>query len=408
LIRLPFTFTSFLLFVLFIISVAVQIIGSSLNIGLYSGELTKIMPQAMWTISIYDPRYSPPLYYLSLLKLENLDYAWVRVIDGTLRIEWAVVIISLAIMGLAIKGLFYFARNEANKRQLFLAFCMIILACVGLAGFSLYQYYDDPRFGGGEDYHLLLNYLKTTARPDDVVILAAGQHMNFFLNYNKAQQNWYTLASSQALLSERTKALLEKIIHRYERIWLVMDNIPEHRLPRPPERWLSENAYKVEEKIFSHFSRLCLFSSPAKPPNPYADKIKVKLGDKIELIGHDFSPRTLKPGGIINISLLWKATSPIEDDYTVFVQLLDEEGFLRAQIDSYPVAGFRPTSSWLEGEVIRDNYGLMLPSDLPPGDYNLICGMYLLRTMERLPIFDKDYSMKGDYVHLGVVSIEGF
>jgi hypothetical protein len=87
---------------------------------------------------------------------------------------------------------------------------------------------------------------------------------------------------------------------------------------------------------------------------------------------------------------------------------LDEEGFLRAQIDSYPVSGFRPTSSWLEGEVIRDNYGLMLPSDLPSGDYNLISGMYLLRTMERLPIFDKEYKMKGDYVHLGVVSIEGF
>jgi hypothetical protein len=360
---------------------------------------------------IYNPYCSPILGHLQLLSSAELDLALARADQKLLAVD--VFLLTLAINLSSLFGIWFFKKITLSLKMLLLLLLSSFLVLVGLSWFSLTRYYFDERYGRREDWMALIEHVQAFSKPGDALILEvlpssdlSWRRVKFFMNYYKGFSPYYGLFRVKDPIQHDEEVLLYRIISKYSRLWLLLENTPPADYSSTTERWLSENAYKVEEKIFSHFSRLCLFSSPTNPPNPYADKLVIRLGDKIELIGHDFSPRKLKPGGIINISLLWKATSPIEEDYTVFVQLLDEEGFLRAQIDSYPVSGFRPTSSWLEGEVIRDNYGLMLPSDLPPGDYNLICGMYLLRTMERLPIFDKECKMKGDYVHLGVVSIE--
>ena len=65
-----------------------------------------------------------------------------------------------------------------------------------------------------------------------------------------------------------------------------------------------------------------------------------------------------------------------ERSYTGFVHLLDQEGRIVAQDDHLPLHGQRPTTAWVEGEVIEDGYELRLPADLPPGDYWLEIGLY--------------------------------
>ena len=73
--------------------------------------------------------------------------------------------------------------------------------------------------------------------------------------------------------------------------------------------------------------------------------------------------------------------------YKVFLHLLDPDGRLVAQRDSEPSGGLAPTTSWSTSETIIDNHGLLLPSDLPPGDYTLIMGLYnIADPAERLPL----------------------
>jgi hypothetical protein len=50
------------------------------------------------------------------------------------------------------------------------------------------------------------------------------------------------------------------------------------------------------------------------------------------------------------------------------------------------VAGFRPTSGWPVAEIVRDNYALALPADLPNGVYRLVVGLYEWPSMGRLPL----------------------
>jgi hypothetical protein len=97
----------------------------------------------------------------------------------------------------------------------------------------------------------------------------------------------------------------------------------------------------------------------------------------------------------------------VAEDYAVFVQLLDEGGGLKAQVDRSPVGGFRPTSSWRPGEMITDNYGLALPEELAPGRYRLIAGLYSPASMERLVVITNDGAQQQDHVTLGEVLVVG-
>ena len=55
----------------------------------------------------------------------------------------------------------------------------------------------------------------------------------------------------------------------------------------------------------------------------------------------------------------WIALSQPEQDWSVFVHLLDSAGTLIAQADqSAPVYGFYPTSGWRSGQTVRDVYAL--------------------------------------------------
>jgi len=88
-------------------------------------------------------------------------------------------------------------------------------------------------------------------------------------------------------------------------------------------------------------------------------------------------------------------------NYTVFVQLLDQEGQVAAQIDRQPQAGAAPTTTWLPGEILTDPYAINLPADLPPRSYRLIAGLYNAATGERLLAASGD-----DFVKLGDITVE--
>jgi hypothetical protein len=109
---------------------------------------------------------------------------------------------------------------------------------------------------------------------------------------------------------------------------------------------------------------------------------------------------TARPGDVLPVLLHWQARQPVSANYHVFVHLLDDQDNRIAQSDGQPALWTRPTSSWRPGELIEDRHGLSLPSDMPPGDYTLIAGLYLPEGGERLETGDRK-----PYVRLGDVQI---
>jgi hypothetical protein len=104
--------------------------------------------------------------------------------------------------------------------------------------------------------------------------------------------------------------------------------------------------------------------------------------------------------GSLSLTLYWQALGPIEEDYTVFVHLLDAEGVIVAQGDSPPVEGHYPTSLWRPGELVRDEHRLASgPRDMMKG-VRFAVGLYLPDTLERLSVVNAVGCERADHVVL--------
>ena len=130
-----------------------------------------------------------------------------------------------------------------------------------------------------------------------------------------------------------------------------------------------------------------------------ANPVQAELGGSARLLGYNLEGAP-SPGQTLQVTLFWEALRPMERDYTVFVQLLGPEGRIRAQWDSQPADGLHPTSHWQPGEIICDRYDLTVAVDTPPGNYQIVTGMYLLQTGERLAVTSRDGQQAGDHVVL--------
>jgi 4-amino-4-deoxy-L-arabinose transferase-like glycosyltransferase len=145
-------------------------------------------------------------------------------------------------------------------------------------------------------------------------------------------------------------------------------------------------------------------------PEAYAavevpNRLDANLGGQVTLLGYDIDCRAVVPGGEANVTLYWAAQVPVPADYTVFLHLAAPEGPPYAQADSQPQRGAYPTPFWDVGEVVTDPHTVVVPADLPPGEYPLITGVYLLETGERLPWLALDGSSRGDAVPLLTLTI---
>jgi len=121
------------------------------------------------------------------------------------------------------------------------------------------------------------------------------------------------------------------------------------------------------------------------PPTAVALPIK-NLGDQISLIGYQINASTVTPGDPIEVTLYWQAQAPINFDFTVFTHLIGPAGGNQGQHDGQPINGQLPTSQWTMGEVVADPHSFTVAPEAPPGNYQLVVGMYRWDTGERLPI----------------------
>jgi 4-amino-4-deoxy-L-arabinose transferase-like glycosyltransferase len=110
--------------------------------------------------------------------------------------------------------------------------------------------------------------------------------------------------------------------------------------------------------------------------------------DKIVLLDIDLPGEPLISGGVLPVKLTWQGLADMTEDYTVFLQVLDDQDQIVGQVDAWPLQGTYPTGQWPPGEIVEDPYEIHLAGDLPPGNYRLQVGLYLLATLRRLPLLD--------------------
>lgn len=150
-----------------------------------------------------------------------------------------------------------------------------------------------------------------------------------------------------------------------------------------------------------------LYVNVTPPPEPPQLVTEGNLAGKTRLVGYDLPQREVGAGTTLPLTLTWECLGTFTADYTVFVHLADANRQPVAQVDGKPLGGTYPTRFWEVGERLADPYFLEVPSDASPGTYDLLVGMYLLATGERLPLLGMDGQELGDSISLGQVTVVG-
>lgn len=126
-------------------------------------------------------------------------------------------------------------------------------------------------------------------------------------------------------------------------------------------------------------------------PPPRFRSLDFQFLDFINLLGYTVPVDRAVPGQPYLVTLYWRATAPMADNYVVFLQLVDDQDNKISQRDTFSGGGMFPTSRWKPGEVVVDTIVLPIDPNAPaPQAFNLIGGLWDLSTGQRLPISSPD------------------
>jgi lysophospholipase L1-like esterase len=133
---------------------------------------------------------------------------------------------------------------------------------------------------------------------------------------------------------------------------------------------------------------------------PIQHSLSVNLGGQVEFLGYHLKADHVTAGDTLHLTLYWRALASMETSYKVFTHLLGDDGRISGQKDDFPGQGALPTTSWVEGEVLVDEYEITVDPGALSGDYQLAIGMYDPASGARLPILDENGGIQGDRILL--------
>ncbi len=259
------------------------------------------------------------------------------------------------------------------------------------SAFSLDGYFFNDAFAKGK-YGQMMQFIAAHAQPGDAIILNNPLQKPLYRYYAPNLPAYFLPDGDASLQDPGSRAQLAQIAQTHPRVWLVQFGNPAEYDPTGYlEQWLAANAFKALARGFVD-AALNLYALP-NPAPAVTRELRATLGDTIQLRGYDLDRTEIAPGQIAQLTLRWQATAPVAARYKVFAHVLGEhnpamQSPVWAQMDHEPVGGTRATTTWQPGETIVDRYGLLLPTEIPPGAYQIEIGMYDPQTGARAPALD--------------------
>jgi 4-amino-4-deoxy-L-arabinose transferase-like glycosyltransferase len=155
----------------------------------------------------------------------------------------------------------------------------------------------------------------------------------------------------------------------------------------------------------ARFGNIVLRPREGDIPNP----VYIRFGPGMALVGYDLSCLVLNAGESLTIRMYWEGEAPMDEDYTISVQLIDAQWRKAGQADAQPQNGLAPTTTWEVGERLIDQRMLSIAQDVPhPNVYDVRIAVYTLGVdgeIQHLPVVWQTGQMPAQAVTLTRVRI---
>jgi hypothetical protein len=319
--------------------------------------------------TLFDPAYSPLLRQIAYLRPENLDLAWAR--EGSLH--WLALLLGLSVVMAA-----GWALATAWRRQLSIRTQGGLLILLGTVTVCLLFLYAPTG-----DLSQAARALATMERPGEAAALTEPPLSEAFQDTYDGHMWVWGVSSREEIGSEHDAA------------WVVGAGDPNP----------AEARFQVGSVRLDYFAQPGqAFDADRLPAEPL--EVAARLDDRVELVAVQLDETTVRRGKTLPLALYWRALTPMEASYTIFVQVIDDEGVKAGQVDRLPCDGDCPTTTWRPGDVVGERTDLAIRADAPPGHYRLIAGMYDLATTQNLTWRDAEGHDLGPHLQLGTIEIQ--
>jgi hypothetical protein len=366
--------TAVLLSAVAALSLGVQFLGVAVNFNLY---LESIHAQLglYHPATLFNPAYSPLLRQLAYLRPDTLDLAWARGsrLDGRALLAGLVpALASIPALWAARRGqLAIWARIGVPGVLVLGAGCLLV------------------RLAPAGDAAEAARALAAMERPGEALVLTDPLLTESFQDAYDGRLPLWGMPSRSELHDPGNG------------VWVVGRGEMEPAAAR----------FQVGEVgLALHLPPGQFFDSELLPDQPWIDEPYLEAG--LKLVAAQPLPKAVRRGETLPLRLHWRALccsasgrAPVLASYTVFVQVIDEQGVKAGQIDRLPCNGACPTSSWRPGDLVGEWYQVPVRSDAPPGRYRVIAGMYDLATGENLVWSDSQGQEIGPHLELGSVQV---
>jgi mannosyltransferase len=242
----------------------------------------------------------------------------------------------------------------------------------------------DPAFAKSPDWRALNDYLSTTARAAEVVVVNLPEPA--FYHYYTASMPVITSPPRPLAPSvvPETEAQLAGLRDGYDHIRFLFQPTAGYDPDGFVGQWLAACCELTREEFVRGW-RVQTFDTPAGSLAA-RQPLEAPLANGLALTGWRVVDSAPRASDTLRLTLYWTAATPVDESYTVFVHLLAADGFQVGDADSLPAGGRRPTNTWAAGETVIDPHALALPADMPGGEYRLEVGLYQRETGERVPL----------------------
>ncbi len=248
------------------------------------------------------------------------------------------------------------------------AFVLIL----GINGYSLRDMYRVQPQMKEPDAVQMTNQMARMAQPGDLAVIHASWEIGYF------ESHYQGPVVPALALADVDATAPEQQLGTYQRVWLSIYGA-QPRDPRYPiEAWLDSRWPKLGEWQYGP-NRLELYARPLSQSSTNPVTAALTSPDeanqiRVEAVG--VSSTTVSPGTDLVASLRVNVPERLQQRLTFFLHLTDAAGNRIAGNDSEPGAGTNPTTDWPAGQSLNQQFGLIVPTDTPAGDYNVELGAY--------------------------------
>ncbi|NLE43760.1 MAG: hypothetical protein GX620_03465 [Chloroflexi bacterium] len=273
----------------------------------------------------------------------------------------------------------------------------LVILLIGSAARGIVAAYYAP-IDADEDYRPLVAQIEAMARPDDAVFAVYAWQRGYFASYAPdaglaIYGDWPASMSGSEFVAE--------LLASHERLWIVNYRADVQGGNAPFHSWLDQHAALAYDEWFGD-THLALFLSGDDPPEAWTEQVALEDGTTL---AYEPLSTTVHGGDVVQFSIRWRFDEAIGSWHRVLVHLGWPGVEPVAQNDLALDVDWLDQNERSTGKGVIQRHVLLLPDDVPPGEYQLYVGLYDSRDDERLAVVDPSTDDRPGRVCIGRVRV---